>query len=286
MRRADVPVHPGCGGVKVGLLLKKFAFIIFLFFASQSDAQPQATLKPHEQTAPLNRELRVTLELVWKGEADLYDVPQPDLSELEGLEVVARNLSAERSGNENRLRYEFMLKPLREGELDLGQMRANYYEKGEDAPVLISLPRTPVIITGPELLGRTAKAAIGLGLAMITAGVVGIRIFRSRKASIAKKRQDSDAAEATRSNLLARVERARSLLIEGNPAAYFETLCEIASSEPLRASSQKLDELLDLTETVKFGSHTPSPDEIRWAEKQVRAAILKAFPTVEGLEKD
>ncbi|GAB4346260.1 MAG: hypothetical protein Kow0099_27320 [Candidatus Abyssubacteria bacterium] len=285
MRRNDVTVHPVCGGVKVGRGFRTLGFIIFLFlFASRTDAQPQATLKPHERTLPLNRELRLTLELVWKGDADLYDIPQPDLSGLDNFEVLSRNISAERRANENRLKHQFVLKPLKEGEYDLGRLRARYYEKGEDAPTAISLPRTPVVVTGPELLSRSAKMALGIGAVVVMTAVTGALVLRSRRVAN-ETRRHADTGEATRADLLAKAEHARVLLLEGDPGGYLEKLSEIASLEPVRAFSDKFDELRELTENVKFGGHTPSPDELMWAEKSVKKAIRNAFPSKDDREK-
>ena len=132
-------------------------FISILTIAGQSFAQPQASVKPDSQAVPINRNLHVALTLMWIGEVDVYDIPQPDLSGLSGFEPVQTELFATRRESENNLRYEIVLKPLEEGEYDLGRMRVEYYEKGKDIPTSVPLPPTTVKVVSRELLGARPR---------------------------------------------------------------------------------------------------------------------------------
>ncbi|UCD56609.1 MAG: hypothetical protein JSV16_12360 [Candidatus Hydrogenedentota bacterium] len=257
----------------------KIFLIAFSFFlAGKSIAQPRATLKPHPQAVPLNRDLRLVLELVWAGEADLYDIPQPDLSVLSQFQVVERKLSAERRGDENRLRHQLVMRPLKEGEYDFGQIRVEYFEKGKDIPTLIPLDRTFVRVVPPELVGQRTKVAIGAG-AVIAAAVAAILLaLRFRGSARSRKLSESETTRHTRDNLLAELNAARSSLIEGEIGTYLVKLCELADSDMLRPHGEGTHELRDLMENVKFGGRTASPDQLNWAEKMVRNAILKALP--------
>jgi hypothetical protein len=74
--------------------------------------------------------------------------------------------------------------------------------------------------------------------------------------------------------------------MEGDMGAYLEKLCALADSDELRAHAGKIEELRDLAESVKFGGLTPSPDQLRWAEKMVKNAIEKAYPADDEMEED
>ncbi len=260
--------------------------VVILFLACRASAQPQATLKPRTKALPLNRTLTVTLELVWAGEADVYDVPQPDLSGLPEFETVDRQLSAMRRGDENLLRYEFVMKPLKEGEFDLSRMRVEYFEKGRDVPTAIYLPRTPVKVVSPEALGPRAKTAVGIGMVAAACAFVIALVTRSRRMSREKRLSELETAVQTRACLLARLDDARPLLIEGKIGTYLEKLLNLVDSDALRPHAEKTDELRELAEDVKFGGHIASPDQLNWAEKLVRNAIRKAFPDEDEREEE
>lgn len=267
---------------------KSVAFIILfiLSLASRSAAEPQAALKPHSPKVPLNRELRVTLELAWAGEADVYDIPQPDTSVLPEFRVINRKIFATRNGDENRLQYEFTMKPLKEGEYDLGRMQVKYYEKDKDIPTPISLPHTMVKVLPAELLSTRAKAGIGACAVGAIAVVAMVLFVRSRKVAEKKKMTESETLSHARANLLVKLDGARPLLLEGKTGEYLDILCGIAESVELRPHIEKLDDLRDLAEGVKFGGHTSSPDQLGWAEKLVRTAVEKAFPHEEQEEEE
>lgn len=260
--------------------------VFILFLACRAAAQPQATLTPRSKAIPLNRTLILTLELVWAGEADVYDVPQPDLSGLPEFETVDRRLSAMRRGGENLLRYEFTMKPLKVGEYDLDRMRVEYFEKGRDVPTAVHLPRTPVKVVAPEMLGPRAKTAIGASVLVAVCGVVIAMVARSRRMSREKTLSQLETDMQTRVALLAELDDARLLLIEGETGAYLEKLLELADSDPLRLHAERTDELRELAEDVKFGGHAASPDQLNWAEKMVRNAVRKAFPDKDGREEE
>ena len=86
--------------------------LVILTSTGQSVAQPHASLKPGSQVVPLNRSVHVELTLMWAGEADVYDIPRPDLSGLPEFELVRMELSASpsvrpstrMSGNSDRYR--------------------------------------------------------------------------------------------------------------------------------------------------------------------------------------
>lgn len=80
-------------------LTGKVAIILLFILSGSSAAQPRATIRPDSRAVPLNRQLRVTLELTWTGDADAYDVPQSDVSALAEFEI------AERKNETNVLRF-------------------------------------------------------------------------------------------------------------------------------------------------------------------------------------
>ncbi len=86
-------------------LTGKAAIILLFILSGSSAAQPRATIRPDSRAVPLNRQLRVTLELTWTGDADAYDVPQSDVSALAEFEIAERGLSAERKNETNVLRF-------------------------------------------------------------------------------------------------------------------------------------------------------------------------------------
>lgn len=285
MREENASLDVSCGGVRFGLRHLTLVFFLLFISAGQSYAQPLAELKPHTRTIPLNRALRVTLEVVWAGAADLYDVPQPDLSGLAQFEVTEHRVLATRQGDENRLRHELVMKPLEEGEHDLSHMQVRYFEKGEDTPTAIPLSRTTVRVTSPEKLSRNAKIAIGMVAILALTGAGGIILIHARRASREKKRRESETLMHTRADFLSRLEEARPLLIEGKTAMYLDELRRLADSDALGPHVEKGDRLRELAEDVKFGGRTASPDELNWAEKTIRAAIRKAFPAEEAEEE-
>jgi len=260
-----------------------FVFLIILL-AGYSVAQPQATFRPSPKTVPLNRLLRVTLEIVWAGEADVYDIPQPDLSGLPEFAILERSLSATRKGDENLMKYEFVMKPLKEGEYDLDRMVVKYYEKGVDIPTDVVLPQTIVRVLPGEIVPRKAKIALSVGALVAAAALAGFLAVRAKKSARKSKADASEAGGRKRESLLAELSGAASLRIEGEMGAYMEKLFALADSDELRPHVDRIEDLRDLTENVKFAGLAPSPDQLRWAEKLVKKAIKMAFPEEEAEE--
>jgi len=267
-------------------LAKEIAIIIpfILLFAVQSAAEPQAKLEAHSRTVTRNGRLRVALELVWTGEADLYDIPRPDLSGIPDFDVLEIEISTERRGDENRLRYSLALEPMKEGEYDLGQMKVEYFEKGQDVATAIYLPQTIIKVTGPALIGRKGKLAVAVGAILLACAAAAGHIFRSRERTREASRDNLAAKRHTRDGLLAELGAARRFRIEGEIGNYLDTLCMLAESERLKPHIHNTDELKELTENVKFGDLTPSPDQLDGAEKAIRNAIREAFPNGDEAE--
>jgi hypothetical protein len=90
--------------------------------------------------------------------------------------------------------------------------------------------------------------------------------------------EQSSSDAANRARLLKKVDEARRLLIEGDTKQYVETLGRIYESDELRSHAEKMDGLRQFADTVKFSGETPSPDQLKWAEKLVKEAIEHAFP--------
>ena len=259
-------------------------FIILL--AGQAAAQPQATVSRYPQSVPLNRLLKITLEVVWAGEADVYDIPQPDLSALTDFEVIDRGLSATREGNDNKLRYDFVMKPHKQGEYDLAAMKVKYFEKGKDIPTIIPLSSTVVKVGPRELLSWRAKMGIGLGAALVACVIAISVMIRNRKRAQEDMLDAAKTAEHTRTSLLAELNAARSFRIEGATGEYLEQLSALAALDPLQGHIDKLAELRQLTEDVKFGGHIASPDQLNWAENLLKRAIHNTFPADEDEDEE
>jgi hypothetical protein len=255
----------------------KLAIILLLILSGSSAAQPQAAIDASPRAVPINRQLRLTLELTWTGEADAYDVPPPDLSALTEFEVVERSLSTEHGNGANALTHVFILQPLKQGEFDVGRIQALYFEKDKDVPRRIPLPRTEVKVLPPELLPLRAK--VGVGALVVVA--IGAALAFSRKKK--RGRLGSSPTALARDELSAKLGKAASLRVEGEFGAYMEELCEMAESEELRPHVGKLAEL---SEEIRFGGLVPSPDQLSWAEKKVRHAIRMAFPIEDESESD
>jgi hypothetical protein len=264
----------------IGYGLTKWVVLIFfvIFLSGHAIAQPQATLKNLPQSVPLNRLMNITLELTWSGEADLYDIPQPDFSELMEFDVVERSLHATRQGGENGLRYDFVLKPLKRGKYDISRLRVECFEKGQDIPIAISLPQTVVEVGAPELIPRRIKITAGLGTIVAAGAIAFLLVFRKRKRTLEMIKCEARTGEQTRMDLLAELNAARALRIEGEMGSFLGRLMELAESDTLREHAEKSDELHMLAESVKFGGHTLSPDELNWAENIIKNAIRSAFP--------
>ncbi len=275
----------GCASAGAAVII-----LSIILLAGPSAAQPRATIRPHPQTLPLNRHLRITLDLVWSGEADVYDVPLPDLSGLEEFEILEQSLSASRGGEENRLRYEFTMKPKKEGEYDFGKAIVKYYEKGVDVPTAIVLPRTIVKVAPRETIPLSAKIALGVSVVVgagALAGFLALRAALRAGRDVRNKEIDASAAAGRRrESLLAELAGAAPLRIEGEMGAYLEKLCALAESHDLWPHAARIDDLRELAENVKFGGLTPSPDQLSWAEKLVRKAVDKAFPEKQDSEED
>ena len=260
-------------------LAGKAAIILIFILSGSSTAQPRATIRPNPQTVPLNQQLHITLELAWTGEGDAYDIPQPDASALEEFRVVERSLAAERKDGKNVLKHEILLQPMKEGEYDVGRIRVEYFEKKKDVPMRISLPQTMVKVVPPQLIPGGARTAAGVGALVVTAGVAASIIFLRRTKG--RRRQSNDAipaAQRRRDELLSVLDGAVSLRIEGETGAYMDRLCALAGSEELEPHIDKLEQLRELAESVKFGELILSPDQLTWAEKKVKDAIRAAFP--------
>ncbi len=241
-------------------------------------------LRPSPKTVPLNRLLRVTLEIVWAGEADVYDIPQPNLSGLPEFAILERSLSATRKGDENLMKYEFVMKPLKEGEYDLDRMVVKYYEKGVDIPTDVVLPQTIVRVLPEEIVPRKAKIALSVGALVTAAALAGFLAVRAKKSAQKRKADASEAGGRKRESLLAELSGAAPLRVEGEMGAYMEKLLVLADSDELRPYIDRIEDLRDLTENVKFAGLAPSPDQLRWAEKLVKKAIKMAFPEEEAEE--
>jgi hypothetical protein len=257
----------------------KVAIILLLFlFSGPVAAQPQAKITPNPQSVPLSRSINVTLELTWAGEADVYDIPQPDVSALKEFQILERSLSTERRGDENVLRHKLVMQPLEEGEYDLGRMSVQYFEKDKDVPVSLPLPETLVEVTPREIIPRGIRNGIIIGL--LGAGVgIGISLAAQRKKRLRQKKLGSAlAADRMREEFSTKLADAVTLRIEGDLGAYLEGLCALADSAELRPHIEKLEELSELAENVKFGGLAPSPDQLSWAEKLIKSAVKKAFP--------
>lgn len=277
----------GCGRIAKGSAQQIVLIFFILLLAGRAIAQPQARLRHRPHSVPLNRIMEVTLELMWTGEADIYDIPQPNLSGLAGFEIVERNLGASRKGDQNQLRFDYVLRPLKEGNYDLARMKVEYYEKGKDVPVAIPLPRTMVKVIKPEILSQRAKLAIGAGVGIAAVACAGLGIWRKRKEKQKRMKEKAQGAEQRRANLLAQLNSARAFRIEGETGKYLETLCALAESDALQRYTEKIDELHQLADDVKFGGHILSPDQLNWTENIIRNAIRKAFPkTDEETEED
>ena len=269
-------------------LAKEIAIIIpfILLFAGQSAAAPEAKLETHSRTVPRNGQLRVALELVWAGEADLYDIPRPDLSGIPDFDVLEIEISTERRGGENRLHYSLALEPMKEGEYDLGQMKVEYFEKGQDVATAIELPETIIKVTGPALIGRRGKLAVAVGAALMACAAAAGYLLRSRERTRKASRDDLAAKRHTREGLLAELNAARRFRIEGETGTYLDTLCMLADSEKLKPHTHNIEQLKELTESVKFGDLTPSPDHLDGAEKSIGNAIREAFPNGDEAEPE
>ena len=256
----------------------KLALILLFILSGSSAAQPQAVIDLGSQAVPLNRRVRLTLEIKWTGEADAYDVAQPDLSELTEFEVVDHGLFAERKGDTNVLRHTFILQPLIQGEFDAGRIRLKYSEKDKDAARLIPLPWTPIKTLPPEsFLSPGGKVFVVVGAFMIMAMGAAVAFSRRKtrgragNSAAAKKQEEKEKFSD-------RLGRAASLKIEGEFGAYMEELCAMAESDRLKPFIAKLDELGEFSEKVRFGGLIPSPDQLSWAERKVNHAIRMAFP--------
>ena len=260
-------------------LTGKIAIILLFILSGSSAAQPRATIRPDPRAVPLNRQLHVTLELTWTGDADAYDVPQPDASALAEFDIVGQSLSAERKNETNVLRYEFMLQPLKQGEYDLGRIRVKYFERDGETPITIPLPRTPIEVLPRELLPRRARVAVIIGAVAIL-GIAATKIVRGRRG----KSSAVSASDPRRDELSTQLKGARSLRIEGEFGAYMGALSGLARSKQLAPHVAGLDDLLGLTEKVRFGGLVPSPDQLDWAEKIVKKAIRAAFPVEDESE--
>ncbi len=271
----------GCGHIGPALTWK-LALILLLILSGSSAAQPQAVISLSPQAVPLNRQLRLTLEITWTGEADAYDVAQPDVSALTEFEVVERSLFAERKDDTNVLTHAFVLQPLMQGEFDAGRIQVEYSEKGSDAPRLIPLPWTPIKALPPEhlfSLGTKVAASVVGALAVVA---IGAALAFSRR----KTRGRAATAQEREEEFANRLGKAASLRIEGEFGAYMEELCEMAESDRLRPFIVKRDELSEFSEKVRFGGLIPSPDQLSWAERKVNHAIRIAFPAGEESESD
>ncbi len=257
----------------------KAAIILLLFlFSGPAVAQPQATITPCPESVPLNRHIHVTLELSWTGEADVYDIPQPDVSALEEFQIVERSLSTERRGDENILRHEFTLQPLEEGEYYIGRMNVQYFEKDKDVPVSLPLPQALVEVTPREILPRGIRNGIIVGL-LCAGTAIGIGMAAQRRKKLQQEEVASAlAADKKRDEFSAKLADAVSLRIEGDLGAYLENLCALADSAELKPHVGRVEDLRELAENVKFGGLAPSPDQLSWAEKLVKNAIKETFP--------
>ena len=257
----------------------KAAIILLLFlFSGPVAAQPQATITPCPESVPLNRHIYVTLELSWTGEADVYDIPQPDVSALEEFQVLEQSLSTERRGDENVLRHKFVMQPLEEGEYDIGRMSVQYFEKDKDVPVSLSLPQALVEVTPREILPRGIRNGIIVGL-LCAGTAIGIGMAAQRRKKLQQEEVGSAlAADKKRDEFSAKLADAVSLRIEGDLGAYLENLCTLADSAELKPHVDRIEELRELAENVKFGGLAPSPDQLSWAEKLVKNAIKETFP--------
>jgi hypothetical protein len=225
------------------------------------------------------------LELAWAGEADVYDIPPPDFSAMTEFETVERSLSATRTGDTNRLKYEFTMKPLKQGECNLDKMNVQYFEKGADVPIRLELPRAVVRVVSPQLVPRVAKVGIGIA-ALVAAGAAAIVLAtRSKKRSRQERSKRSKTAADARSSIVAELDAARRHRIEGEFGTYLEALCAMADSEALRAHIARGAELHELAENVKFGGNIPSPDQLAWAEKLIKSAIERSFPARDAGEE-
>ena len=262
----------------------KLALILLLILSGSSAAQPQAVIDLSPQAVPLNRQLRLTLEITWTGEADAYDIAQPDVSALTEFEVVERSLFAERRDDTNVLRHAFVLQPLAPGEYDAGRIRVEYSEKDKDVARLIPLPWTPIKALPPEHLPLGGKVAVAVGALAVVA--LGAALALSRRKARGQAGNSAASQEREKEKFLARLGKAASLRIEGEFGAYMEDLCEMAESDRLRPFVVKLDELGEFSEKVRFGGLIPSPDQLSWAERKVGHAIRIAFPTEEEVGEE
>ncbi len=253
-------------------------FLFPLLYATLSAAQPQARVELHPQKVHVGALLHVTLETLWSGEADVYDIPRPDLASLPDFEIVGQSLSAAKRGKENALTYSFDLKPKKEGAYDLNQMAVHYYEKGKDVPTAISIPSAVVQVLPPERITATTEVALLSATLLVGGGSLALvfsrRKRRGQKRLLEKRQGDS----LTRARLHEEIDAGRRLLIEGETGAYIESLCRILESEQVQPHGQKAQELRALADSVKYGGLAPSPDQLKWAERTVRQAIDNAFP--------
>jgi hypothetical protein len=263
-------------GLRAAIIL--LLFLLVFTPSAPTIAQPVATLKPRPESVPLNRSVHVTLELAWTGEADVYDIPQPDTSALSEFQIVERSLSAERRGEENVVTHELVMQPLKEGEYDLGQIRVLYFEKGKDTPTLIPLPRTIVKVTPREIIPRGVLTGIMAGILSAAVGI-GLYLASRKKKRLALEQEDSaQTSDKKREKFLQELSAAAMMRIEGETGDYLKKLSALADSAELGPHIEKLEELRELAENVKFGGLTPSPDQLSWAERLVKKAIEKAFP--------
>lgn len=255
-----------------------FVFLYIFLAAADITAQPEARLALDPQEVHLNRLLHLNLELAWEGEADVYDIPRPDLSAIPDFKIVGQSISATRKGDKNMLNYHLVLKPLKEGTYDLNRMKVTYYEKGKDIPTAIDLPSAIIQVRPPQALGYTAEAGIAAGLSLALCTAAGYIVIRSKKKAQRGRAAEIAANDRTRARIVAEIEGTRRLLLEGETGRYLEALCGILESEALRAHAEKLDELRELANSVKYSGQAASPDQLKWAEKLVKETVEKAFP--------
>jgi hypothetical protein len=279
MERKNKTTIVSCGnrtGIK-GTLGVVFVLLISSF-ASTANSQPQARITFHPQKVHLNRFLHVTLELVWSGEADVYDIPRPDLSALPDFEVAEQSISASRKGEGNTLTFQLVLKPLKEGTYNLGLMKVSHFEKGKDVAAPVSLPEAVVQVQPPEALGFGAKAGLAAGAAIAACAGGFFFVIRAKARSRKWREREQEEDVSLREGFLADLKKARRLLIDGEPGRYVEALVGLMESDTLRPHVQRIDEARALAESLKYGGQAASPDQLKWAEKLVKEAIEKAFP--------
>lgn len=241
-------------------------------------------------TVPLNRTVRLTVDVVWQGELDHFEIKPPEPPELTNLEVVgsaSSNQVGEHAGMPQAIRtYAYTLRPLELGMAYIEPVILGYRERGDSLFQTLQTGRLQLTVTDPvPEEGRTTIWFVAGFSVVVAAAGVGVWLWRRRRTKptaqipevkpievqyLEELRERVQPQSPDLDNDFAEISRVlRRFLAEcydlpAKGASTAELVAALNRTPLTQSQVQQIEEVLTICDVAKFsGGHGSEPELLR-----------------------